>query len=262
LVYGDTNSTLGGAIAAIKAKVPLAHVEAGLRSYDKNMPEEKNRVLTDRLSSVLFCPSKRAVLNLKKEGFRQAAIFNTGDVMYDALLYSVDKAKKKTAIFRKLGVKKKSYCLFTMHRQVNTDNKRNFEKIINFINKVSRDNIIVFPMHPRAGKCYKKIKARFSGNVRIVKPVGYLDSVALLAGSRCLFTDSGGMQKEAYWLGIPCVTLREETEWPETLKGGWNVLLKNYKCFKKPGSRREPFYGDGRASERIAGVLIKWIKIL
>ena len=259
-VYGDTNSTLGGAIASIKSGIPVAHIEAGLRSYDKNMPEEKNRVLTDHLSSILFCPSKTAVLNLKKEGFSDVPVFNVGDVMHDALLSSVGMAKRKKAIFRKMGLKRKSYCLFTLHRQANVDNKKNFENIIKFINRVSRDNLIVFPMHPRARKFYKKVMAKFSSNVKIVKPLGYLDNIVLLANSKCLFTDSGGMQKEAYWLGVLCVTLRNDTEWPETLNGGWNVLLKNYNGFRKPKGRRKLFYGNGQAADKIAEIIIKWIK--
>ena len=286
LVYGDTNSTLGGALAAAKLHIPIAHIEAGLRSYNKRMAEEVNRVLTDHISAILFCPSRRACLNLKKEGFENIVnsgrllalsgrnknirlnpdspvVVNVGDVMHEALIYSAGMAKKKTAILQKFNLKPRAYYLLTVHRAENTDNPGNFEAIIKFVNKISAKKTVIFPIHPRAKKAYYKgIKKKFFGNVILIEPVGYFEMLALLRNSSLLLTDSGGMQKEAYWLGIPCVTLRSETEWPETLKGGWNVLMKNYKGFKKPGGRRERFYGDGKASERIAGVLTKWIKNL
>ena len=280
LVYGDTNSTYGGALAAAKSGIPVLHVEAGLRSYDKKMPEELNRVLTDQLSSLLFCPSRQAVSNLIKEGFgniinggrlvprgyfkkkcspdkNNALVVNTGDIMYDSLKYFSNLIQAKSALLKDLGIKRKDYYLFTLHRQSNTDNSRNFSSIINYINSTAFNKTVIFPMHPRAGKYYKGVKNKFSSNVRIIQPVGYFEILNLLSNSSLLFTDSGGMQKEAYWLGVPCVTLRDETEWGETIKSGWNILYKNYDGKLAPKQQRKPVYGDGRAADRIAELIVK-----
>jgi len=240
----------------------LAHIEAGLRSYEKDLPEETNRIFVDHLATLLFCPSRQAVMNLKKEGLPKERIFNVGDCMYDSLLYALRIARKKEGILKKLGMRKGRYYLFTLHRQANVEKKKNFERIINFINKVSSAKITIFPMHPRTKKSYQNIRVKFSPQVKIIRPLGYLETIVLLANSQCLFTDSGGMQKEAYWLGVPCVTLREKTEWPETLKGGWNVLLKNYHGFNKPKIGRKRFYGSGNAAERAVDIIIKWQKNL
>jgi UDP-GlcNAc3NAcA epimerase len=278
LTYGDTNSTLGGALAARGLNIPVAHVEAGLRSYNKDMPEEINRILTDHISAVLFCPSTNAVSNLKKEGFDNIAcagrlipqgfktgisagkdnplVVNVGDIMYDSLLYSLDIAKRSPTL-RRMGLRPKGYYLFTMHRCGNTDSAENFGRIVGFINRVSREKTVIFPMHPRTRKYYKDIKNKFCNNVIIIEPVGYMDMLALLYNSRLLLTDSGGVQKEAYWLGIPCVTLRDETEWQETIDAGYNVLYKDYKGLWTPWKAKAAVYGDGKASERILDIITR-----
>ncbi|MBI5740636.1 MAG: UDP-N-acetylglucosamine 2-epimerase (non-hydrolyzing) [Nitrospirae bacterium] len=268
VVYGDTNSTLGGALASAKLHVPIAHVEAGLRSFNKCMPEEINRILTDHISSVLFCPTNAAVDNLCREGFEVRAvnggpphissplIINTGDVMYDALLYSLKIAEEKSSVLRDLDIAPKTYRVLTVHRAENTDNEVNFKEIIDFVNDTSSGSSILFPMHPRTRKVYENIRTKFSGNVRIIGPVGYFDFLTLVKNSELVMTDSGGLQKEAYWLKVPCVTLRHETEWVETVQSGWNVLYRDYKGSHRPSEAEGLLYGDGRAAERIVETLI------
>ncbi len=282
LVYGDTNSTLGAALAAAKLHIPVAHVEAGLRSHNRRMSEEINRVLTDHISSILFCPTQRAVENLRKEGFHHVAnnghlitssgcpdadacfgpmasdiiVANVGDVMYDLLLFAVSVAREKSAVLNNLQLDGKDYYLLTMHRAENTDDTSQFEKLIDFVNEACSGKTVVFPMHPRTRKMYHGlVRKRFAENIRIIDPVGYFDVIMLLEHCRLLMTDSGGMQKEAYWLKIPCVTLRDETEWVETIESGWNVLYKNYDEGHKGMRVDQAFYGDGRAAERIINVL-------
>ncbi len=285
LVYGDTNSTLGGALAAGKLHIPLAHIEAGLRSYNKHMPEEINRILTDHLSTLLFCPSETAVKNLTKDGvknilnngaliplyyFNQAGsiiagknnpiVINVGDVMSDALLYAVEITEKRSKILELLQLDGTDYYLLTLHRAESTDSLENFEALIDFVNNISASKTIIFPIHPRAKKVYEKIKKKFSENIRIIEPVGYFDMLMLLKNSYLIMTDSGGMQKEAYWLKIPCITLRNETEWIETLHSGWNVLYKNYNGSHKPSNTNVAYYGDGKTSERILGAIINFLR--
>lgn len=284
LVYGDTNSTLGAALAAAKLHIPVAHVEAGLRSYNRRMSEEINRVLTDHISSILFCPTQRAVENLRKEGFHHVAndgrlinsfgspdadvgffrnasdaiVANVGDVMYDLLLFAATVAREKSDILNNLELDGKDYHLLTMHRAENTDDTSQFEKLIDFVNEVCSGKTVVFPMHPRTRKMYHDlVKKRFAENIRIIDPVGYFDVIMLLEHCRLVMTDSGGMQKEAYCLKIPCVTLRDETEWVETIESGWNVLYKNYDEGHKGMRVDQAFYGDGRAAERIINVLAR-----
>ncbi|MGA7160613.1 MAG: UDP-N-acetyl glucosamine 2-epimerase [Bacteroidota bacterium] len=281
MVYGDTNSTLGGALAAAKLQIPVAHVEAGLRSYNRSMPEEINRIAADRLSTILFCPSATAVASLKKEGFanilfngtllpegtdenslgswrmdvNKPLVVNVGDVMYDVLLRVSTIAEKRSTILDTLHVAPKNYFLFTLHRAENTDNEDHFHEIIRFVNKVSDGTTVIFPMHPRTKKVYERNKKEFGGNIRIIEPAGYFDLLTLLKNSSLLLTDSGGMQKEAFWLRTQCVTLRKETEWVETLEDGWNTLYKNFRGRSSPPNRQSPFYGDGRAAEKITRVL-------
>jgi UDP-N-acetylglucosamine 2-epimerase len=256
LVYGDTNSTLAGALAAAKLHVSVAHVEAGLRSFNMSMPEEVNRRLTDHISSILFCPTSTAVKNLKNEGIREN-VHLVGDVMYDAALAF---EKVKSDILARLRLKPKGYYLLTVHRASNTDRKENLKAVLDALAGLR----VIFPAHPRTMKLLKEHKLRTPANVKIIKPVNYVESIHLIKNAKKLLTDSGGMQKEAYFFGVPCITLREETEWVETVKDGWNTLtgpdekkirqaIKNF----EPSGKRPSSYGDGRASEKLVRILEK-----
>ena len=224
LVYGDTNSTLAGALASAKLNFPVAHVEAGLRSYNRRMPEEINRVLTDHLSSLLFCPSQNAVNNLEKEGIT-AGVHIIGDVMFEALSYARSRTSTRPDILFNLGLKEKKYLLVTVHRAENTDDPDRLRSILSALGQVEEN--IIFPVHPRTQAAIDKFElgSRLAHNIRLINPLGYLDMVRLQEGARIILTDSGGMQKEAYWLGVPCITLRDETEWVETVQAGWNILV-------------------------------------
>lgn len=288
LVYGDTNSTLGGALAAVKLRIPVVHVEAGLRSFNKHMPEEINRVLTDHSSSILLCPTETAIKNLQIEGFCNVInngklidnsfdispltsrisnfisyvsyplIINVGDVMFDVMLHALKIAEKKSQILEKLNLKKKEYYLLTLHRAENTDNASKLNEIIDFVNNMSVGKRVIFPMHPRTKKVYSNSDRNFSHNIEIIEPLGYFDILAVLKNCELLMTDSGGMQKEAYWLKIPCITLRNETEWVETVESGWNVLYKDYKANYSPKDNGN-CYGDGNSADKIINVLVKLI---
>jgi len=284
VVYGDTNSTLAGAIAASKLHIPVVHIEAGLRSFNKNMPEELNRILSDHVSSMLFCPSTTAIQNLLKEGFTNIVndgkpvtiedvknislpdelnindpiVINSGDVMHDTLLYSSEMARTKSDIISILGIESKKYTVLTLHRAENTDSIAKLESLVDFINASVDGDTVIFPMHPRTKKVYNAVSNSLGNNVKIIDPVGYFDLVALLSNARLLMTDSGGMQKEAYWLGVPCITLRDETEWTETVDAGWNILYKDYRGEHKPAAERTDLYGDGRAAEVIVECLVRY----
>jgi len=223
LVYGDTNSTLAGALAGVKLHIRIAHVEAGLRSFDKTMPEEINRLLTDHCADLLFCPTPAAVDNLKREGV-SGSISLTGDVMVDALSQN-RVAAERSLILEKLGLESKLYLLVTIHRQSNTDNEQNLRRIVEACLEI--DEKIIFPVHPRTEKYLKMygIYNKLLEKIQVIKPLGYLDFLKLMNNARKILTDSGGIQKEAYILGIPCITLRDSTEWVETVAGGWNVLV-------------------------------------
>lgn len=223
LVFGDTNSTLAGALAAVKHHIKVAHVEAGLRSYDKRMPEEINRVLTDHCSDLLFCPTKTAVENLNKEGIIRG-VYLTGDVMVDALQENIKIAERKSRILDEQGLKSKEYYLATIHRAENTDDFNRLKSIVDAFCEIEN---LVFPCHPRTEKCLKDsgLWNRLVNSVMVIKPVGYLDMLMLLSNAERILTDSGGMQKEAYILRVPCITLRENTEWVETVEDGWNKLV-------------------------------------
>lgn len=221
LVYGDTNSTLAGALAASKLQLRIAHVEAGLRSFNRNMPEEINRVLTDHLSSLLFCPTETAVNNLCNEGIRQG-VHQVGDVMYDALLWALGKAELNSGILQQMGLNPGSYLLATVHRAENTDNLDRLRGILKAFNKL--EDSLIWPVHPRTRKILDDIHWMPGKSVRLIDPVSYVDMVHLEKNARVILTDSGGMQKEAYWMGVPCVTLRDETEWVETVISKWNIL--------------------------------------
>ncbi|AEE95574.1 non-hydrolyzing UDP-N-acetylglucosamine 2-epimerase [Mahella australiensis] len=259
LVYGDTNSTLAGALAASKLLIPLVHVEAGLRSFNKAMPEEQNRILTDHVSDMLLCPTQTAVANLAKEGIRQG-VYNTGDVMYDAVLYNKDIARTKSDVLARLNLQSGGYILATVHRAENTDNKERLSAIIEAFNRCGER--IVFPVHPRTLKYISEYGLALSGNIMVIEPVGYLDMLMLESNAAKIVTDSGGVQKEAYFLGIPCITLRRQTEWVETVSAGWNIIadsderiiLNAIRDFN-PSSDRPPYFGDGHAAQKIAEIL-------
>jgi len=261
LVLGDTNSTIAGALAISKLGIPLGHVEAGLRSFNRQMPEEINRLLTDKLSQFLFCPSLTAVKNLQTEGIING-VFDTGDVMYDALIQFVEIAEKKSDVLKRLNLVPKKYFLATVHRAENTDN---IDKLNNIFTALSQlDLPVIVPLHPRTRKILTTsiIMKNLNPNVRIIEPVGYLDNLILQKYARKILTDSGGMQKEAYFLQVPCITLREETEWVETVDLGVNTLVgadtpkildavQNF----NPVFGDSQLYGDGKASEKIVDIL-------
>ncbi len=223
LVYGDTNSTLAGALAAAKLHLPVAHVEAGLRSFNRRMPEEINRVLTDHLSDLLFCPGETAVAHLAAEGI-VAGVHAVGDVMHEALRHAVALAERKTTVLERLGLAPNGYALATLHRAENVDDPARLAQLLAALREVARRQPVVFPVHPRTRRRLAAGGAAATAGLRLLEPQGYLDMVRLEAGAAVVLTDSGGMQKEAYWLRVPCVTLRDETEWVETVREGWNVL--------------------------------------
>jgi UDP-GlcNAc3NAcA epimerase len=260
LVYGDTNSTLAGALAAAKLQVPIAHVEAGLRSYNRSMPEEVNRVLCDHISSYLFCPTQVAVDNLEKEGVRKG-VFRVGDVMQDALTYNLALAREQSNVLERLGLQKSDYILATVHRAANTDDVSRLAAILDAFGGLSKP--VILPLHPRTRRVITETGISLNGNIRLQDPVGYLDMLMLEQNADCILTDSGGIQKEAYLLGTRCITLREETEWVETVEAGWNKLvgvvpekIRSAVEDWHPSGERPAFYGDGRAAEHIRNILL------
>ena len=262
LVYGDTNTTLAGALAAAKLCIPVVHVEAGLRSYNRRMPEEINRILSDRISTLLLCPTQTAVENLEKEGISEG-VHNTGDVMYDAVLYNAQKAEEISKILDRLNLRPGEYYLATVHRADNTDDPRNLRKILEVLRHL--DLPTIFPIHPRTRKALKDLKLELDSPaslLRLIDPVSYLDMLILEKMARKILTDSGGIQKEAYFFEVPCITLREETEWVETLREGWNTLAGTDpraigRALQKdtPGDSRSDVFGDGHAAEKMADLL-------
>ena len=259
LVYGDTNSTLAGALAASKLHISVAHVEAGLRSFDKRMPEEINRIIADHLSDILFCPTKTAVDNLRNEGITKGVEL-VGDVMYDAALLFSGLAEKKSNILQELGLTSKSYLLATIHRSANTDEVENLKALLEAFAESGKT--IIFPVHPRTRKVINNAglhKIIEGTKVRLIDPVGYIDFLALERNAAKILTDSGGVQKEAFFFAIPCITLRDTTEWVETVESGWNVLvhvdknliLKQIAEFNPEGEPAKLF-GDGKAAFYIA----------
>lgn len=260
LVYGDTNSTLAGALAAAKLKVPVAHVEAGLRSFNMAMPEEINRILTDRISAVLYCPTATAVNNLKREGFGKfgCRIEQPGDVMYDAINYYLKKAEKTSTLLSQLSLQGKDFILATLHREENTNNVDHLRSIATALNTIHSSIPVVLPLHPRTRNYLTHHSIPL--NVHLIDPVGYFDMLMLLKHCRLVMTDSGGLQKEAYLSGKFCITLREQTEWVELVKAGANTVVgahakKIVAAFKKYRNKKigtKPLYGKGDAAERIA----------
>lgn len=263
LVYGDTNSTLAGALAAVKLHIPLAHVEAGLRSYNREMPEEHNRVLTDHCADLLFCPTKTAVENLAKEGLTKE-VHQVGDPMYDAVLMFSEKAKGRSTILHDLGLKKGGYLLATIHRAYNTDDPQTLKAIFSALASINEP--VIFPIHPRTRQklldlgilAYVSTK----GNLKLIDPVSYLDMLILEQNARMILTDSGGVQKEAYFFFVPCLTLRPETEWVETVQSGWNILVGSdvgqivYQSQEfVPPLSHPPLFGSGQAVMQIIKIM-------
>jgi UDP-GlcNAc3NAcA epimerase len=267
LVYGDTNSTLAGALAAVKLKIPVAHVEAGLRSFNRAMPEEINRVVVDHVSTTLFAPTSAAVDNLLREGIARDSIVLTGDVMYDAALAFADIAQAHSRILEALGLKPKSYVLATVHRAENTDDAQRLRAVFQGLGEVSTRYPVVLPLHPRTRSALSAWGIRPPGTLRIVEPIGFLDMVVLEKHALAVATDSGGVQKEAFFYGVPCVTLRDETEWVELLELGANRLAPPHSgadiaraidaALRTPSSvfERREVYGSGDAAEKIAARL-------
>ncbi len=297
MVYGDTNSTLAGALAAAKLNLPVAHVEAGLRSYNRMMAEEVNRILTDHLSTFLFCPTTQALKNLFKEGIKDGktkVVKIVGDVMYDSVLYYSAIAEKRSTILEELGLidsnsvgaihactpkcgvsarrhelpllRSPNYYLATLHRAENTDSPRTMKSILSALNEIAKDVPVILPLHPRTKKMMETYRVfPKTRRIKLIDPVPYLDMLKLEKCAKAILTDSGGVQKEAYWFGVPCFTLRDETEWVETIHSGWNILVgtnrkriveevRHCEEKRKPAKKRGLF-GDGNASERVIQII-------
>jgi UDP-GlcNAc3NAcA epimerase len=263
VVYGDTDSTLAGALAAVKLHIPVAHIEAGLRSFNKKMPEEINRCLTDHVSDLLFVPSAAAVDTLAAEGIEGAHVFNVGDVMYDAALMYGEMAETKSTVLQKLSLEPQDYILATVHRQENTDDVERLRNIFAGLGAASRK--VILPLHPRTRQALSLHGIPLSENISIIEPVGYLDMIMLEKNAALIATDSGGVQKEAYFYSVPCVTLRDETEWNELVHLGWNRLaspsMENLKAvFAETiteGQTGSYPYGNGKAASAIVRELSK-----
>lgn len=262
LVYGDTNSTLAGALAAAKLQIPVIHVEAGLRSYNMSMPEEINRILTDRISNILFCPTDEAVNNLHKEGFADMPIkiYKSGDVMQDAAIYYAQKADEKSRIIDDLCLDK--FILATIHRQENTDNPDNLAGIVQGLNLINKITPVIIPIHPRTKKILSTVKIQ--PEFKMIDPIGYFDMIMLLKNCEMVFTDSGGVQKEAFFFKKQCITLREQTEWVELVENGYNTLVGSNKdsifsAFQRSSNNCVNFslnlYGNGNAARTIAEII-------
>jgi UDP-GlcNAc3NAcA epimerase len=268
IVYGDTDSTLAGALAAAKLHIPVAHVEAGLRSYNRYMPEEINRIVADQLSTLLFCPTRTAMENLEKEGFphqltkrTRQAVVNVGDVMFDAALYYGDRAQEKSRIIQTLALSPKKFVLATIHRAENTDKPERLHSIMAALNWIASEMPVILPLHPRTKQ--KLVLTDFPA-VTFIDPLGYLDMVMLEKNARIIVTDSGGVQKEAYFHGVPCVTVRDETEWVELVEVGANILAGAHSdniiaAFQQMYNRKIPvdrLYGEADSSGKIIEKLL------
>jgi UDP-N-acetylglucosamine 2-epimerase len=259
IVRGDTNSTLAGAIAPSKLHIPLAHIEAGERSFERRMPEELNRLVADRLANIHFCVSDAAIRNLAEEGIRES-VHLVGDVMLDAHIQVGQVARRKSTILSQLCLQPRQYCLVTLHRSANTDSPERLRSILSALDQV--EETIIFPVHPRTRKAVDAVPYNMGKHLHLIEPVGYLDMLVLEENARLIATDSGGVQREAYFCGIPCLTLRDETEWGATLTTGWNRLvgadtqkiLEAWNNFQPP-AERPPIFGFGSAALRISEVI-------
>jgi len=253
LVYGDTTSTLAGALVASKMLIPVVHVEAGLRSFNKAMPEEQNRILTDHLSSKLFAPTETAIRNLKNEGIVEN-VYNVGDVMFDAVLHFGEIAKKNSTIIERLNLENKEFILTTIHRAENTNDISRLKNIIEALN--ASDKTIVLPLHPRTKKYMSDYNLEFGDNIIVIDPIGYLDMLALESNCIKVVTDSGGVQKEAFFMKKPCITMRDETEWVETVGTDRDKILDAIVNFI-PSKPQMDIFGDGKSSEKICIIIEK-----
>jgi len=272
LVYGDTNSTLSGALAASKLHIPVAHVEAGLRSFNRTMPEEINRVMTDHISEFLFCPTTQALNNAKKEGICDGRIFNVGDVMFDAAKYYSQIAEEKSTILDKLSLNGTAYILATIHRAKNTNNGDVLNNLMTAILEVAKSHRIVLPLHPRTKKALIQINLfeKVAKSIMLIEPVGFLDMIKLEKAASLIMTDSGGVQKEAYFYQKPCITLRDQTEWTELLESDWNYLLPTTQIKMLPAiveqrlnqlGQSVSLYGDGLAADTIVNIISSQFKL-
>ena len=264
LIYGDANSTIAGALVGAKLYIPVVHVEAGLRSFDRKMPEEVNRIASDSISSLLFCPTQTAVKNLETEGITKG-VYNVGDIMLETYLYYKNQAQKNSKILNKLNLKSKEFILCTVHRASNTDNIENLRNI--FIGLTESHEPIILPLHPRTKKKItqnKTLKRYIGKNIRSIEPIGYFDMINLETNAKKIVTDSGGVQKEAYFCKVPCITLRENTEWVETIEQGVNQLvgvnpekmkesINNFYPQEQDYSKQ--LFGDGKTSAKIIEIL-------
>jgi UDP-GlcNAc3NAcA epimerase len=287
VVFGDTNSTLAGALAASKLDLPVAHIEAGLRSFNRKMPEEINRVVADHVSTLLFCPTDQAVSNLRLEGItkilnqsfsidRSAEVLKEttassplvvkqGDVMYDAFLYNEATALRTSTILKDLSLSAREYTLLTIHRAENTDNCASLERIMTFLESEALSHPVIFPVHPRTKKFILENSIQLPSSIRIVPPVSYFDMLVLGKNASTIYTDSGGLQKEAFFMRVPCVTLRQETEWTETVTSGWNRLMTDHRGkadrtveLSQPDLSQ---FGDGRAAEQHLQTLVRFCQL-
>jgi UDP-GlcNAc3NAcA epimerase len=268
LVYGDTDSTLAATLAAVKLHIPIAHVEAGLRSFNRKMPEEINRVLTDHASELLFTPTQTAVKNLLKEGIDQSKIKEAGDVMLDAALYYGAKVENSSSILQQLGLTSKQFALATLHRAENVDNKQRLSSILDGLKHYH--HTIIWPLHPRTKKKLEDFGISIPQNIKVIDPVGYLDMIMLEKHAALITTDSGGVQKEAYFHKVPCITVRDETEWVELVTQGANIITGadtekivaalNNAANTPPAIFNEPLYGDGNTGKYIVDTLLQYFK--
>ncbi|MEN8237421.1 MAG: UDP-N-acetylglucosamine 2-epimerase (non-hydrolyzing) [Pseudomonadota bacterium] len=258
VVYGDTNSTLAGSLAASKLQIPVIHIEAGLRSYNRKMPEETNRVLTDHVSSLLLCPTKTAVSNLQKEGITGGS-HHVGDIMYDATLHAIERIQTDNNLNQKFQDLEDKFALMTVHRAESTDSFDTFEKIIQFAKKFATDHAlkIIFPVHPRTKTLVNQLPKNIKEKFILLDPLSYLDTQFLLSKAEYVLTDSGGLQKEAYFHRVPCITLRSETEWVETIESGWNRLWTTEYYHQRTDIKD---FGDGQSAKKMAEIIVDFLQ--
>lgn len=257
ITYGDTNSTLAAALAAVKLQIPIAHIEAGLRSFNRSMPEEINRIMTDHISDILLAPTQNAMHLLASEGLKEKSFF-VGDVMFDSILFYKELARHKQKEF--INIPQKKYYLCTIHRPENTDNHTRLQNIFSGLSELNHQ--VIIPLHPRTSKILRNI--HYSDNIKVIEPIGYLNMIALVNNAEIILTDSGGLQKEAYFLKKRCITLRDQTEWIETLENSWNFIVGANKSLIvekssiKPTGPQTHAFGDGHASEKIIHILNRY----